>query len=208
MRTRWPRRRSSSARVAPTPESSARTSQDESLGASSRRGRALRRSTSHTTEFRSSPLSMSIGRHARGGAQRLHDEAVDDGERIPATVADRDVAFDLLRLVADTTRTRTVMCCFGRTVDRAVPDPGRQVRVFVLLLSEKWCAEERLEGAVDERRMESVVAEFVGDRVLERRSRRPPSPHRRSRVGRTGTRRRSRIRWPGCGRRSRHRRSR
>ena len=45
---------------------------------------------------------------------------------------------------------------FGCTVDGAVPDPGREVRVLVLLLPEKWCAEQRLEGAVDERRMESV----------------------------------------------------
>ena len=40
-------------------------------------------------------------------------------------------------------------------IDGAAPDSGGKVGVFVGLPSEKSCADQRLEGAVDERRVES-----------------------------------------------------
>ena len=129
------------------------------------RSRVRRAPSSHRTR---APLNLeqslvdALGRHARRGAQRLHREAVEDGERLPGAVGDRDVALDLLagrRHDADV----NPHVLFGCAVDGAVADPGRQVRVLVLLLPEKWCAEQRLEGAVDERRMESEI-----DRVRRR----------------------------------------
>ena len=66
-------------------------------------------------------LVDTIGRHPRRGAQRLHREAVEDGER-SRWIGDRDVALDL-SLVAERTRTEP-SCVFGCTVDRAVAYPG------------------------------------------------------------------------------------
>src|ERR1700755_384166 len=52
-----------------------------------------------------------------------------------------------------------------RSVDGAAPNSGGQVDVFVRLASENCCADQCLEGAVDERRVESVVIDVVVDRL-------------------------------------------
>ena len=93
----------------------------------------------------------------------MRDEALSDctekpsktASGVPGTVGDRDVALDLFSGRRHDANVNPHVVC-GWTVDRAVADPGGQVRVLVLLLPEKRCAEKRLEGAVDERRMEVV----------------------------------------------------
>ena len=51
----------------------------------------------------------------------------------------------------------------GRAVDGAAPDSGRKVDVFADVASEKSCADQCLEGAVDQDRVESIVIDVVGD---------------------------------------------
>ena len=49
----------------------------------------------------------------------------------------------------------------GARVDGAFPDSGGKVGALVGIVSEKSCADECLEGAIDERRVESVAIEFI-----------------------------------------------
>ena len=52
---------------------------------------------------------------------------------------------------------------FRRTVDGAMPNSSGKVGVFVCLASEKGCADQSLEGTVDEGGVESVLIDVVGD---------------------------------------------
>ena len=49
------------------------------------------------------------------------------------------------------------------TVDGAAPDSSGKVGVFVCFTFEKSCTDQCLERTVDERRMESVLIDLVGD---------------------------------------------
>ena len=80
----------------------------------------------------------------------------------PSSPMSRDVTFDLV-LGRRHHRDLGGHVLFGSTVDGAAPDSSGKVGVFGCLASEKSCADQRLEGTVDERRMESVLIDLVGD---------------------------------------------
>ena len=131
VRTRWPRQRSSSARFAPTPESSARISQDEShCCVLDLVARVVFHA--HTTAFRTAPCRCARPTSGRTTSTTAR-EPVEDGERLPA-VGDRDIALDRVPGRRHHAHLNPHVRG-GRSIDRAVPDTGGQIRVLVLLLA-------------------------------------------------------------------------
>ena len=120
-------------------------------------------------------LVDTLRRRAGRRVEGLHHEAVEDGKRPPLFARDRDVTFDLVLVGGyDTHVDRHVF--FGRTVYGALPDPNGKVGAFVALVPEKRRAEQCLEGAVDESRVEAVRVDLVGE--LRGIARCGPSPIR------------------------------